>query len=215
LVPNLLGTPGATTSPYNGINLNTSLIALAGATLLAETRTPTPINGARIKEVNQATTMGAGKPISNYNRTFPQTATATATTTNSGDLTLINDQNSFEVNTNQNKVNVSQQKQDINNKLAHVASEIARVSDDMNNADTQVKTATANYNALNSKLVAAQALPNTNPGKETLISQLQQSMGQQTNIRTKAYDQYTAKLNELTGLNQENRALKSERDTLQ
>jgi hypothetical protein len=215
LVPNLLGTPGAATSPYNGINLNTSLIALAGATLLAETRTPTPINGARIKEVNQATTMGAGKPVSNYNRTFPQTATATTTTANSGDLTLVNDQNSFEVNTNQNKVNVSQQKQDINNKLAHVAAEISRVSDDMNNADTQVKTATANFNALNSKLVAAQALPNTNPGKEKLIKQLQQSMTQQTDIRTKAYDQYTAKLNELTTLNQENRALKSERDTLQ
>ena len=215
MVPNLFGTPGATTSPYNGINLNTSLIALAGATLLAETRTPTPINGARIKEVNQATTVGAGKPVSNYNRTFPQTTTATTTASQSGDLALVNDQNSFEVNTNQNQVNVSQKKQDINNKLAHVASEINRVSDAMNNADTQVKSATANYNALNSKLVAAQALPNTNPGKETLIAQLQQSMDQQTNIRTKAYDQYTAKLDELTALNQENRALKSERDTLQ
>ena len=85
----------------------------------------------------------------------------------------------------------------------------------MNNADTQVKTATANYNALNSKLVAAQGLPNTNPGKETLIKQLQQSMTQQTDIRTKAYDQYADKLNELTALNQENRALKSERDTIQ
>jgi hypothetical protein len=214
MVPNLLGTPGVATSPYNGINLNTSLIALAGATLLAETRTPSPINGARIKEVNQATTMGAGKPVGNYNRTFPQTPTATTTTT-SGALALVNDQNSFEVNTNQNQVNVSQQKQDINNKLAHVAAEISRVSNDMNTADTQVKTATSNFNALNSKLVAAQALPNTNPGKETLIAQLQQSMGQQTNIKTKAYDQYTDKLNELTALNQENRALKSERDTLQ
>jgi hypothetical protein len=214
MVPNLLGTPGAATSPYNGINLNTSLIALAGAALLADSRTPRPINGARIKEVNQATTMGAGKPVSNYNRTFPQTPTATTTTT-SGDLTLVNDQNSFEVNTNQNQVNVSQQKQDINNKLAHVSAEITRVSDEMNTADTQVKTATSNFNALNSKLAAAQALPITNPGKETLITQLQQSMGQQTNIRTKAYEQYTDKLNELTALNQENRALKSERDTLQ
>ena len=96
-----------------------------------------------------------------------------------------------------------------------MAAEIARVSDEMNTADTQVKTATSNFNALNSKLVAAQALPNTNPGKETLIAQLQQSMGQQTNIRTKAYDQFTDKLNELTALNQESRALKSERDTLQ
>lgn len=215
IVPNLLGTPGVTTSPYNGINLNTSLIALAGATLLAETRTPTPINGAPIKEINQATTMGAGKPVSNYNRTFPQTATATTATTNSGDLVLVNDQNSFEVNTNQSEVNVSQQKQDINNKLSHVASEISRVSDAMNNADTQVKSATANYNALNSKLVAAQALPNTNPGKDTLITQLQQSMSQQTDIRNKAYEQYTSKLDELTALNQENRALRAERDTLQ
>lgn len=215
LVPNLLGTPGAATSPYNGINLNTSLIALAGATLLAESRTPSPINGARIKEVNQATTTGAGKPVSNYNRTFPQTPTATTTDTNSNDLALVNDQNAAAASTNQNQVNVSQQKQDINNKLAHVAAEINRVSDAMNNADTQVKTATANFNALNSKLVAAQGLPNTNPGKETLIKQLQQSMTQQTDIRTKAYDQYTDKLNELTALNQENRALKSERDTIQ
>ena len=215
LVPNLLGTPGATTSPYNGINLNTSLIALAGATLLAETRTPSPINGARIKEVNQATTMGAGKPVSNYDRTFPQTPTASTKTNTTGDLALVNDQNASAASTNQNEVNVSQQKQDIDNKLAHVASEINRVSDDMNTADTQVKTATSNYNALNSKYVAAQALPNTNPGKETLMAQLQQSMSQQTNIRTKAYDQYSDKLNELTALNQENRALKSERDTLQ
>jgi hypothetical protein len=215
LVPNLLGTPGAATSPYNGINLNTSLIALAGAALLAESRTPSPINGARIKEVNQATTMGAGKPVGNYNRTFPLAPAAATTTTASNDLALVNDQNASAANTNQKQVNVSQQKQDINNKLAHVATEIARVSDAMNTADIQVKTATSNFNALNSKLVAAQGLPNTNPGKETLIIQLQQSMGQQTDLRTKAYDQFTDKLNELTALNQESRALKSERDTIQ
>lgn len=214
IVPNLLGTPGLTTSPFNGINLNTSLVALAGATLLAQNRTPTPINGARINDIIQATTIGAGIPVSNYTRSFPQTITAGPNTFNSGELVLINDQNSFAVNTNQNQLNVSQQKQSINNKLAHVSAEINRVSDDMNRADTQVKTATANYNALNSKLVAAQALPNTNPGRDTLISQIQQSMSQQTKIRTDAYNLYTTKLDELNTLNQENRALKAERDTL-
>jgi hypothetical protein len=215
LVPNLLGTPGLTTSPYNGINLNTSLIALAGATLLADTRKPSPINGERIKEVNQATTMGAGLPISNYNRTFPATPTATPTTNNPGDLILANNQDAAAASTNQSQVDVSQQKQQINNKLDHVAAEITRVSDEMNLADTQVKTATANYNALNSKYVAAQALPGTNPDRDTLIAQLKQSMDQQAKIRNTAYEQYTSKLNELNNLNQESRALKSERDTIQ
>ena len=215
LVPNLLGTPGLTTSPYNGINLNTSLIALAGATLLADTRKPSPINGERIKEVNQATTMGAGLPISNYNRTFPATPTATPTTNNPGGLILANDQDAAAASTNQSQVDVSQQKQQINNKLDHVAAEITRVSDEMNQADTQVKTATANYNALNSKYVAAQALPSTNPDRDTLIAQLKQSMDQQAKIRNTAYEQYTSKLNELNNLNQESRALKSERDTIQ
>lgn len=215
MVPNLFGTPGATTSPYNGINLNTSLIALAGATLLAETRTPSPINGNRIKDVTQATTMGAGVPISNYTRTFPLAPGATTTTNTSGDLVLVNDQNATAASTNQNQVNVSQQKQTINNKLAHVAAEITRVSDEMNNADIQVKNATANYNALNSKYVAAQALPNTNPDRDTLVAQIKQSMDQQTKIRTGAYSLYTTKLDELNTLNQENRALKTERDTLQ
>jgi hypothetical protein len=215
MVPNLFGTPGATTSPYNGINLNTSLIALAGATLLAESRTPSPINGNRIKDITQATTMGAGAPISNYTRTFPPAPGATTTTNSSGDLVLVNDQNDTAASTNQNQVNVSQQKQTINNKIAHVTAEINRVSDEMNDADTQVKNATANYNALNSKYVAAQALPNTNPDRDTLVAQIKQSMDQQTKIRTGAYSLYTTKLGELNTLNQENRALKTERDTLQ
>lgn len=209
IVPNLLSTGGITNTPFNGINLNSSLVALAGAAILRETRTPGPINGARITEITQATS--GTNPPSNYLRTFPPSAPVDL---KSNEVKIVNDQGSLLPNSNQTEVNTPKRKQDIDNRVNFLSQSLTVVANEASAANTQVITATTTYNSLNSRLNLANALPDSNPNKQTLISQITQGMNVQQEIKINSQSLYDRKNQEQIDLTREIQALRAERDTL-
>jgi hypothetical protein len=209
IVPNLLSTGGITNTPFTGINLNSSLVALAGATLLRDSRVEDPINGARITDITQATS--GMIPPNNYQRSFPPLAPIAI---KSNEVKIINDQNSLLPNSNQNEVNTPKRKQDIDNRINFLSQSLTVVANEVSAANTQVITATTTFNSLNSRLSLANALPDSNPNKDTLISQIQQSMNVQQEIRSNSQSLYDRKNQEQIDLTREVQALRAERDTL-
>lgn len=210
-VPNLLSTSGITNQRYTGIDLNTSLVALAGATVLNATRTPNPNTSNRNREITQSGTVN-NRPT-NYARSFPNAPPTTMAPVDSS-IRTINDQSSQQPSTNQNEVNIPRRRQDIDNRIDFLSKSLSVISADTAAANNQVSTATATFNALNTKLSAATALPDSNPNKQTLISQIRQSMNVQSEIKTNSQSLYDAKRNEQISITREIQALKSERDTL-
>jgi hypothetical protein len=67
---------------------------------------------------------------------------------------------------------------------------------------------------LNSRLSLANALPDSNPNKDMLISQIQQSMNVQQEIRSNSQSLFARKNQEQIDLTREVQALRAERDTL-
>lgn len=198
-----------------GLSATSSIVALAaGGVLLSQSRTPKPINGTRIAEINQATTVGAGKPLTNYVKTFPRLSSAAPAATVPDTVLTVNDQNTQLPTSNQQTLNIPTQRLAIDNKIFSVTQNITRTSDEMNTANTQVLNATASYNAVNSKYVAAQALPNNNPNKQTLLDQYQQELKLSSQIITEATELKNQKTTELTSLTQQLNALRAERNLL-
>lgn len=214
-VPDFITSGTVQNVELKGLSASSSIIALAaGGVLLSQSRTPKPINGARIREINQATTVGAGKPLTNYVKTFPPLPNSTPTTSVPGSLLTINDQNTQTPASNQQTLNIPTQRLAIDNKISSVTQNITRLSDEINTANTQVLNATAAYNAVNSKIVAAQSLPSTNPNRQILLNQYQQELNLMSQIITDATELKNQRTSELNTLSQQLNALKAERNLL-
>jgi len=214
-VPDFISSGTIENKNLSGLSTTSSLAALAaGGVLLSQSRTPKPINGTRINEINQATTVGAGQPLTNYVRTFPTLPNAQPQTKVPSSLLTINDQSSLLPNSEQSTVNIPTQRLAIDNKIFSVTQNITRISDEMNNANTQILNATAAYNAVNSKYIAASALPDGTPNKQTLMAQYQLSMNLQSQIISDSNIIKTQRTTELANLTQQLNALKVEKDIL-
>jgi hypothetical protein len=150
-------------------------------------------------------------PPNNYQRSFPPLAPIPI---KSNEVKIINDQNSLLPNSNQNEVNTPKRKQDIDNRINFLSQSLTIVANEASAANTQVITATTTFNSLNSRLSLANALPDSNPNKDTLISQIQQSMNVQQEIRLTSQSLYDRKNQEQIDLTREVQALRAERDTL-
>jgi hypothetical protein len=117
-------------------------------------------------------------------------------------------------NSNQTEVNAPKRRQDIDNRINFLSQSLTVVANEASAANTQVITATTTFNSLNSRLSLANALPDSNPNKDTLIAQIKQSMDVQQDIRSNSQSLYDRKNQEQIDLTREVQALRAERDTL-
>lgn len=210
VVPNLLTTRGITNVPFNGIDVNTSVVALASASLIRDRRVPEPINGPRIKEVTQATT--ADNPPTNYAIGFPPVQPTVPPPTVA--LLTVNDQSSQLPNSNQQEINPQRRKQEINNRIDSLTQQLGVVSAESAAANSQYITSTANFNALNSQLSQANTLPDNAPNKQEIVSRISQSMSVQKDIIESSLSIYNSKNQDQVRIKGEIQALRAERDTI-
>ena len=210
VVPTLFSGGGITNTPFNGIDVNTSLVALAGAKMLQDRREPQPINGNRINEVTQAT--AAANPPTNYARSFPPVAPTVPPPT--AVLLTVNDQASQLPSTNQQEINPQRRKQEINNRIESLTQQLNVVSAETSSANSQYITATSNYNALNSQLAQANSLPDNSPNKAEIVNRISQSMTVQREIIDSSQSIYNSKNQEQVRIKGEIQALRAERDTI-
>lgn len=211
VIPNLLTTSGVSNTPFNGINVNSSLVALAGVAMVKGYSPPNPLNPNKIAEVTQATT--AANPPTNYYRSLPPNPPVTGAPDQSV-VKTVNDQASQNPNSNQQEVNNQKRKQEINNRLNYLSQTLTTVSAETVTANSQLLTATTTYNSLNSKYFQAQALPDSTPGKTELLSQIKQSIDVQQGIIDSSRTLYNTKTQEQANIRSEIQALRIERDTL-
>jgi hypothetical protein len=201
IVPNLPGSPGSVNSPFNGVNVTSSLAILSAGTL-------TPSRIPIFKD-------SASPPLSNYNRTFPLDSIAIPEVTGPNNLILLNKQSDIQSNTtNQQEVNLTYQKQALSVKISSVDQQISNMSKQVFETDSTIKNATATISALNLKYISVQSLPNTTPDKELLLDQIKQNISLQNSIKTDTVEIYNSNTNKLNILTQELISLKAEKDTL-
>jgi hypothetical protein len=219
LVPTLKGEKGlvqSITEQASGIDKTQSLLLLAGAaSTLVSSSKPKPIaSNTRINEVNQATTVGVGAPVSNYKPSFPAIPNAPTAATNPATATLLN-QLPATGTTGQLTINSEQLLQVLNQQIDSLIKVSAQTSAAMATADQQVKTANTVISLLNAKLAQVQALPDSEPAKQTLIDQYNNSIAVQQNIRDTNQSVLETKTAELTQVTQQLGALRTERDLIQ
>ncbi len=212
MVPNLLTTSGITNMPFNGINVNTSLVALAGAQMLASSSPPSPINGSSVNPVTQATS--GSNPPTNYNRSWPPPPLIRPTPVDFSVVQTVNNQDNQTSSTNQQQVNTTQRKQEITNRINYLNEQLGAVSAETAAANSQQTIATTNFNALNSQLTQANALPDNAPNKQEIINRINQSISVQKEIIDNSESIYNSKLQQQTTIKGEIQALRAERDTL-
>lgn len=196
----------------SGIDNTKTLLLLAGAAATAVSSSkPKAAGTQRIKEVNQATTVGAGAAVSNYKPAFPANTSATTAASPPGTAALAN-QPVTPSATNQSSVNQDQTVRVLNQQIDSLVSASAQTSASIAAADQQVKTANTVIGLFNTKLAQAQALPDSEPNKQALIAQYTGTIQVQQNIRDTNLATYNAKTAELNSITQQLGALRTQRD---
>lgn len=213
VVPNVLGTSGLSSTPY-GIGAEAAIATLAGAAAITQTRTPEPLSKQRINDIRQSTSTEFSKQLTNYNNSFPANPGSSNANSTSSSLKLLNDQNTFDSTGNQGTINLTNKKQVLDNKISSTTQNIRQATVDLALAKNQESNATTALSLLTAKLNAANALPESNPNKEALVSQIGQSITQQQKIKTDATASVTKKAAKLDSLTHELQALKAEKDAI-
>jgi len=214
MVPNMTGTSGIVNSPYSGIGVSNAVAALAGVVAIRETRVPEPLNNQRINDIRQSTASEYSSQLTNYKKTFPPNPGIVASASNTGSLTLLNDQNTIRPIGVQGTINETTRKQQLDNNIKSASDAVTNATVELARAKNQEANATAAISMLNIKLNAARALPLYNPSREGLIQQLTQSIEQQQKIKEDAAALVATLTAKLALLTQKLQALKSEKDAI-
>jgi len=204
-IPSILNSNGIISTPFGGINLKNSIVKLASG----QNPLPTAF------DLKQGLKSIIGGKLSSFTRLFPKNSIgqALAQVAVSKTMKIVNNELGNKSPTNQERVNVSAKKRVIDSKITALTAQQKNISTAATRADTQLKNSTASLAALNSKLAAAKALPDTSPAKAALLTQIQRDIKLQSSIKDKATTEKTAKTNELAKVTQQIAAAKAEKDT--
>lgn len=214
VVPTVLGTSSIANTPFAGITLNNAVAALAGVVAIRETAVPKPLSTQRINDIRQSTASGFSAQLTNYNNSFPANPGVVVTAPVSSNLTLLNDQDNLKSTPTQGVVNTVNRQQNITNKIQSTSQSITQTTVELARSKSQESNATVALGLLNSKLTAAQALPDSNPNKQSQIEQITQSITQQQQIKNNATALVSEKNLLLSTLTQELQALRAEKDAI-
>ncbi|CAB4221301.1 hypothetical protein UFOVP1636_237 [uncultured Caudovirales phage] len=205
-IPSILNSNGMISTPFGGINVKNSIIKLING----QNPLPTEVDLKRgLKSI-------VGGQLNSFTRVFPRNSIgrALAQIAVTKTMKIVNDELFKRAPSNQRRVNVPAQKRSMDSRISSLTGMQKNVSDAAARADTQLKNSTASLAALNSKLAAANALPDTNPTKATLLAQLERNVKLQTNIKDKATAEKTRKTDELVKVTQQLAAAKAEKDLI-